>query len=265
MNKEVSRKIQRAMFRLKKDGPPIILTCMGVIGVAVTVVTAVKATPKAIKVLEDAKEEKGDELTTTELINAVAPLYIPSLVAGAATVSCIIGACVTNRKKQASMASACYLTSNAFKEYTDKVKEIYGEEADNKIREAIAMDKRNEDVTAYVPGLNSFVQTGDKHLFYDEYRGKYFEASMDEVRNAEYHLNRNFALRGCASLNEFYEFLGLDPIESGDVLGWGCGRLMEEYESPWIDFDHRHVTMEDGLECYIITMVIPPVVEFEEW
>ena len=35
-----------------------ILTCVGAAGVIATTVTAVKATPKAIKLLEKAKEEK---------------------------------------------------------------------------------------------------------------------------------------------------------------------------------------------------------------
>ena len=265
MNQNLSRNFHRLIFKLKKDAPPIILTGMGVIGVGATVVMAIKATPKAMKVLDKAKEEKGEELTTVEIIKEVAPVYIPTLAVGLATVSCIVGACVVNRRRQASLVGAYYLTNNAYKEYTDKVKELYGEETDTRIREAIAKDKRDEDIVAYVPGYNSFVQTEDKRLFYDEYRKAYFEASMDEVRNAEYHLNRNFALRGCACLNEFYEFLGLEPIECGDVLGWGCGRLIEEYESPWIDFDHRIVTMEDGLECCMITMPIEPVVEYEEW
>lgn len=40
--------------------------------------------------------------------------------------------------------------------------------------------------------------------------------------DAEYHLNRKFVLRGYASLNEFYMFLGLPQTNLGEVLGWTC-------------------------------------------
>jgi hypothetical protein len=32
---------------------------------------------------------------------------------------------------------------------------------------------------------------------------------------AEYHLNRNYILRGEAVINELYEFLGLEPTDWG--------------------------------------------------
>ena len=70
---------------------------------------------------------------------------------------------------------------------------------------------------------------------------------------AEYNLNRNYILRGCASLNEFYEFLGLEPKDYGDVLGW---TVYEEIF--WIDFNHRKAIIEDDLECYIIEMPYCP-------
>jgi hypothetical protein len=81
---------------------------------------------------------------------------------------------------------------------------------------------------------------------------------MEAVINAEYHFNRNYAMRGSAYLNELYEFLGLEKTEAGSVLGWDCLRLAEEYEACWVDFDHRIVRLEDGLECCVIEMPIPP-------
>ena len=49
----------------KKNGPTI-LTCIGSVGVVITSVMAIKATPKAIVLLENARDEKGDDLTKFE-------------------------------------------------------------------------------------------------------------------------------------------------------------------------------------------------------
>ena len=75
-----------------------ILTCLGAVGVVVTVVTAVKATPKALTLMEEAKEEKGEELTKMEVVKAAGPAYIPAVVFGAATITCIFGANVLNKQ-----------------------------------------------------------------------------------------------------------------------------------------------------------------------
>ena len=45
---------------------PVILSGLASIGVVVTAVTAVKATPKAIQLLEEAEKSKGEELSKWE-------------------------------------------------------------------------------------------------------------------------------------------------------------------------------------------------------
>lgn len=57
---------------------PTILCCVAAVGVVGTAVAAVKATPKAMKLLEDAADEKGTDLSRTEIVLTVAHLYIPS-------------------------------------------------------------------------------------------------------------------------------------------------------------------------------------------
>ena len=244
--------------RFLKRNSSTILTCIGSAGVIVTAVVAVKATPTALTLLKEAKEEKGEDLTPLETIVTAGPAYIPSAVIGVSTIACIFGANVLNKRHQASIMSAYALANTAYKDYRNKVKEMLGDDTDRNIRAAIALDKRN-DIDCWVPGYTSMPTKGEKILFYEEYRQGYFEASVEAVQSAEYHFNRNFAMRGYANINEFYDFLGLDHTDEGDILAWSCDRLMDEYEAVWIDFDHELVTMEDGLECYIIHMPIPPV------
>ena len=69
-----------------------ILTCIGAVGVVATAVMAVKATPRALECIEEAREEKGEELTKFEVVNVAGPAYIPAVITGAATVACIFGA-----------------------------------------------------------------------------------------------------------------------------------------------------------------------------
>jgi hypothetical protein len=102
-------------------------------------------------------------------------------------------------------------------------------------------------------------ETSEKLLFYDSFGQRYFQATMASVLNAEYHINRNLDLRGDASLNEFFEFLGLSKIDGGDEVGWSIDWLIENTESTWLDFDNRFTKLEDGMECYVIYSLFDPV------
>lgn len=261
-NKSLSRLLGKSKLFLKKHSSTI-LTVAATAGVIATAVTAAKATPKAIKRVEKATDKKGEKLTTVETIIVAAPAYIPSAAIGASTIVCIFGANKLSKHQQAAFASAYALADNAYKEYRGKVKELLGDETDIKIREAIAKDKRNEDVVAYAPGITTLASRGEKMLFYEEYRGAYFEATMEDVLNAEYHLNRNFALRGYANLNELYDFLGLEKTDFGDILGWDWNEMIESGLTPWIDFNNHMVVMDDGLECCMIESVYE-IVRLEE-
>lgn len=253
----------KSMMFLKRNSSTI-LTCVGAVGVVATAVMTVSATPKALKLLEKAEDEKGEELTKTEVVQIAGPVYIPSIVIGASTIACIFGANMLNQRHQASIAGAYALIDSGYKEYRNKVKELYGDGMDKNIRAAIAKDKC-EELGAYAPGHRSLDISGERRLFYEEYRGKYFETSIENVQNAEYHLNRNFAMRGDASLNEFYSFLGLEPTKEGDIFGWDITTLTEEYDAYWIDFDHEIVKIDDGLECCIIHFPFPPKANYFDY
>lgn len=244
---------------LKKNSATI-LTVAAAAGVITTSVLSSKAVIKASRVLAHKEEEKGEKLTFEETISAVWTIYIPPVVAGISTIACVFGANILNKRQQASLASAYALIDSSYKEYKAKLKELYGEEAHNNIVDSIAAEKCDEAnisagglTSAYIQEIES---DAEPRLFYDEYSGRYFETTIENVLLAEYHLNRNYILRGFARLNEFYEFLGLEPTDYGETVGWDiCGEIY------WIDFNHRKAFIgddNDGFECYIIEMPYYP-------
>lgn len=234
-------------------------------GVVATAVVTAKATPKAMNLLEEAQQAKGEELTRTEKIKMAIPAYVPSILIGAGTIACIVGANVLNKRHQAALVSAYALVDSSFKEYKQKLKELYGEETHNEIVNAIAVEKVDPDWAihgSYMASdcdLTKEEACGDPVLFYEEYGNRYFETTIEQVISAEYHLNRNYALRGYSYLNELYDFLGIESTDYGSVLGWAP---TDEGEY-WVEFNHRKVVMDDGLECYILEMPFEPT--YEPW
>lgn len=150
---------------------PTILTCIGAAGVVATAIMAVKATPKALELLDQAKEEKGEELTKLETIDVAGPAYIPAVIMGAGTIACIFGANILNKQTQASLMSAYALLDNSYREYMKKAEEMYGEEADSQIKEELARENYEENI----------VIPKEEELFFDFKTLQYFHARMDEV------------------------------------------------------------------------------------
>ena len=239
---------------IKRNGSTI-LTCMGGIGVVATTVMAVKATPKALELLEQAEIEKDESLTILEKIQIAGPSYIPTILVGASTIACIFGANVLNKRQQASLLSAYALLDNSYKEYKKKVSELYGEEANKNIQNELAKDSYKEADVEY---------EDNKLLFYDEYSQQYFNSTMEDVLRAEYILNHDFSYHGYATLNEFYDLLKLPRTDYGDILGWNSYLIYEHQWHTWIEFNHRKVELEDGMECYILEIVTDPIPDFEE-
>lgn len=240
-----------------KRNSSTILTCVGAVGVVATTITAVKATPKAVMLLETAKEEKGEELTKFETVKIAGPAYIPTVVLGVSTLACIFGANMLNRRAQASLMSAYALVDKGYKDYRKKVDELYGKEAGSQVRAGIAKDKYEEQPIKKVED--------GRRLYYDFYSDRYFEASPSSVKTAEYEFNRKLMMDDCVYLNEWYYLLGLEPLEHGLDFGWSTCANSSMYWQTWVDFNHEPVTMDDGLECIIISFNQEPYPDFEDY
>ena len=236
----------------------IILTGIGTVGVILTAVLAAKATPKALKILEEKKNE-SDEISKIDTAIIMAPAYIPSILMGASTIACIWSATIISTKRQAALTSAYALLNTSYQDYKKKLIELYGKEADEKIRTSIALDHLKD-----APELAHC----EHCLFLDELSNTFFEASMMEVQDAEYQLNRKLAVKGHVSVNDFYNLLGLDYIpEFGEEFGWSFESLYDDVSHCWIDFEHLLVTAEDSNDpdyrCfYSLSMPIPPTTNY---
>ena len=237
-----------------------ILTGLGVVGVIGTAVVTAKLTPKALDILDERERYKqdnyGESLTRFERVLAVTPTYMPAILIGLATCSCIIGSNRINQIRQASLMSAYTYLDSCYKEYQRKVKEIFGEDGEKKIREEL-----HKEIELYDKYGSLFV----KKLFYDEISKRYFEMSMYEIKDVEYKINRMFNFLGCLKLNEVYEFFNLKPTDFGDKVGWSAFKDWECVGFSWITMSFEEVITNDGLEALKISFDMEPSADYYRW
>ncbi|MFI3173925.1 MAG: DUF6353 family protein [Bacillota bacterium] len=245
-----------------KHHSPEILTGIGIAGMITTTVMAVQATPKALQLLDAKKEELDvEELEAKEMVQATWQCYAPAIIVGVSTIACFASASYLSYKSQASLVSAYSLLDQHYKKYRTAAKEVYGEDADEKINAQMAEDVWIHDGSGeylYLPDADK----SDKLLFYDDYTNTFFYATAASVTAAHYHLNRNLALGGEVSVNDYKAMLGLPHIDGCDDVGW-CIDLIYQAGYSWLDFTNIEKILPDGRVYYVIGPVFEPTALYD--
>ena len=255
---------------------PAILTGIGVAGTITTVVLAVKATPKALELIEKEKECQNqlllleasqhkqehcnqiNQLTPIEVVKATWQCYIPAVVTGVASVACLIGASSVHTKRNAALATVYKIAETARNEYRDAVIETVGEKKEQAIKDKIAEKHVKEN-----PPMNSntvIVTPKGDTLCYEHISGRYFRSSVDAINKAENAINRKLLAYDYASLNELYLELGMEPLNMvGNDLGWNIGRLPDRT----LKIEFSAVLSEDDVPCLALEYNIAPYYNYD--
>lgn len=227
---------------------PAILTGFSVAGLIGTVAFAIKATPKATLIVDELHEKYTDEkIPKLELVKAVTPVYIPTIIMGGVTIACIIGASTISSRRNAVLASLYSASEMALKEYQSKVVEKIGEKKEQEVRDEIVKEK-----IAKNPVENTqIIMTGKgETLCYDLLSGRYFKSDIEKIRRIENQVNKNIICYMFVTLNEVYEKLGLDEIELGQEIGWNNDNNLE--------FKFSSQLTPDGQPCLAIGYSVEP-------
>lgn len=248
MKKEIAKSFLSLKTAIKKHSPEI-LTGIGIAGMITTTVMAVRATPKALILIEERKEEIGAEkLEAMDMVKTTWACYIPAAITGTLSVACLIGASSVNARRNAALATAYTLSESALKDYQGKVIEMFGEKKNEAVKDAVAKDKveKNPVVTREV-----IITEKGNTLCYDAISGRYFKSDIEKIKKAECELNRQMLDDMYVSLNDFYYEIGLDSVKLGDELGWNVN-------SGYIDLSFSSQLASDGTPCLVIDYSVAP-------
>lgn len=248
MKKEIVKSFLSLKTAIKKHSPEI-LTGIGIAGMITTTVMAVRATPKALILIEERKEEIGAEkLEAMDMVKTTWACYIPAAITGTLSVACLIGASSVNARRNAALATAYTLSESALKDYQGKVIEMFGEKKNEAVKDAVAKDKveKNPVVTREV-----IITEKGNTLCYDAISGRYFKSDIEKIKKAECELNRQMLDDMYVSLNDFYYEIGLDSVKLGDELGWNV-------DSGYIDLSFSSQLASDGTPCLVIDYSVAP-------
>lgn len=255
MKFNLSQFVEDAKTSMMKRSPEIALG----VGIALSVTTtilAVKATPKALMLIEERKLDLNkDELKKTEIVKTVWPCYIPAIATGTLSIACLIGGNSVHARRNAALTTAYTLTSAKLKEYREKVVETIGEKKETAVRDAIAQDKVEQQPVETKKIV--LTEKGDS-LCYEPLSGRYFRSDVETIKRAINELNSRLLKEGYVSLNDFYYEVELEETKLGNDLGW-------RYENSLIDIHFSAQVASSGEPCLVIDFTITPEYDFEKW
>lgn len=257
MNKtNVAKLLKNTRTAISKYSPEI-LTGIGIAGMITTTILAVKATPKALTLIDAKREEldlhPDENLTVGETVQATWKCYVPAIVCGVTSTACLIGASYANNRTKAALAAAYNLSASALTEYKDKVTEVIGEKEERKVRDEIAKDRLQKEPA----NQSAIIVSGNGSTRFLDYISKRrFTSDIDKIKRAQNELNaRMLEGEDCVSLNEFYYEIGLEGIEYGDDVGWNIynGR------KGMIKLNFHAQVDDDGVPCIVLDYDVAPV------
>lgn len=210
-----------------------ILTTTAVVGVISTSVLAARGTPGAQSAVDDIPSE---DLSKLEVVKAALPHYAPAIISGVLTVGCIVASNRISSRKNAVLVTAYTIAERTLYDYQNKVVEIMGDKANEKVMDAVAKDR----IAANPPEKDVvFFMNERESLFYDSITGRYFHSNVEKVNKAANEINYEMIHGDPQSLSDFYSKIGLPITSHSDTVGWNVTRLLEIHLSPHISEDDK--------------------------
>lgn len=262
MNKEIISAFFKNSKILLRQHSPEILTGIGITGMITTTVLAVKATPKALRLIEEAKEYhfQNDEeyqeglISRVDIVKSCWKCYVPAVITGAASIACLIGASSVNAKRNAALLAAYKIAETSLVDFKDKVVENLGEKKVHDIHDQISKDKMEQ----HPVSSSEIIVTGKGQTrCYDILFGRYFLSDIETIKKAVNEANRRMLLDQCISLNDFYDELNLDHVAVGDLVGWSL-------DYGYIDIYFSAQIADDGQPCIVLNHNVKPQYDFDK-
>ena len=215
---------------------PAILSGIAVVGVGATGYLSAKCTKKA-------------ETKTTTKDKVIA--YAPAIASGVGTAACIIGSHYISAKEIATLsAAATYAITNRDK-LKKAIEQRYGKDELKDICES----------NCEIPSKQNIEWTGHGTLkCLEGYSGRMFYSSLEAVKEAEEKLSKMFSDGVYLSLNDFYEFLGIQKTHFGNQFGWVPHTDYYEYDGEHpIEFKNSIMKDKDGNPVLVIDVYTYPM------
>lgn len=253
INTGLNRVIKKALFKMEKHSPEI-LVGLGIVGGITASVLACKATIKAQDILAEAKsnidavheateldaaqktdyseEERRRDLTTAYIQAGLglAKTYALPVAIGAVSIISIVASHGILKNRVATLVTAYGTLDTAFRNYRKHIQDTFGVdkelEAFHNVKKlkgekhdenGLALATPKDDKSVKVDGYSVYARC------FDEYNPNWknnAEYNLDFLRGTQRYLQACLERDGYLFLNDVYRELGFEATRAGQIVGW---------------------------------------------
>lgn len=238
-------------------------TAVGVSSGLGAVISGIAVTPEVTRKLDNERDERirlnEPEMTFWEKFKIVAPNYIPCALLFGTSATCFILNTLKEERKIATLAGLYSMSEKSFEEYREKVKNMFGERKEAKVRDEIAIDKAK----AAVCNSAAYIFTGDgNYPCLDAWSNTKFLSNQITIEKARIAVLDRIRSEMYISLEEVYEEMHL-PIRRGNDGGY----LIDRSEIGWtqdddLQFCYTYTGDQNGEPMMVITFYPSPHPDF---
>lgn len=203
---------------------PVLLVGAAIAGVVSTGVLAAKGGYKARGIIDEAQAAQVEPLTVQEKAKLTWLCYAVPAVTGVTTIASVVGVHTIHTKRHTALAGLYAVTATKMDDYRDKAEELLGAKKAQALNDAIGQAAVDRDP---IENHEVIITDSGSELFYDDWSGRYFMSSVPIAERAVNGVNLQIVEGGAASLNDFYDNVGLPAIPPGQNFGWDSGKKIE--------------------------------------
>ena len=236
-------------------------------------------TTEKVEVYSEEDSKKDLAIVYTQAAMKFVKLYGPSVLLGAASISCILASHHILSKRNAALAAAYSIVDRGFKEYRGRVIDRFGEAVDTELKydikaeeieEKVIDENGEEKVEKKVVSVANPTEYSDYAKFYDDGCAGWTkdpELNLMFLKRQQRYANDKLKAQGYLFLNDVYEMLGIHHTKAGQIVGWIYDEKNPNGDN-YIDFGIFNLDSERArafVNGYETSIVIDPNVDGPIW
>lgn len=230
---------------MKNNTVRALLTVSSCIGVAATGLMAIMDTKKNER-LPEYEGEKDLKIN----FKRKAVDYLPTILIGGATVSCIITNHILTAKEIKALMAVSATTASLLKDYKDAIYEEYGHEGEMRVVKNVG-SRRFKELNG-LKDIDILTDDTDNDLFWFDFTDSTFKSSKTKVMAAIYKFNQKYVEEGKVSIDYLLDLLNIEPNIIYSNTDWGYGANLLEDGVLWLGMDLVEATTEHGETLYCL-------------
>lgn len=239
----------------------ILFTVIGVTSGFGAVYTGIAVTPEVTREYDNEVAERErfgiPPMTAWEKFKLIAPNYIPTVFLFGTSATCFILNTLKEERKIATLAGLYSMSEKSFEEYREKVKEMFGKNKENKVRDAVAVDHANRarDKVVYLTG------NGD-YLCLEAFTNTKFRSSQLAIEQARIRIKDRLRGEMSISLEDVLNEMEVPVRMREDPHTGLLEPLIDRSDIGWTvddDLEFRYTyTGDDTMEPMLVISFEPP-------